>query len=137
MVEADVNWEDPALRRWLDSITRSSTRYVYRSAFKAYAHFTSLSASAMIDEALEDFKKDPRERQDIVLTRLVKFYNWLKTEYPKKSRGNGEHRVIAKGVSDKLAHFFLNAVRSFYATFDISVRMKGRNKLPKARVANK
>jgi len=116
---------------------RKSTKYGYRTAFKGYAHFTGMSASALIDEAIEDLKKDPRERQDVVLTKLVKFYQWLKTEYPKKSRGACEHQVIAKGVSDKMAHYFVNAVRSFYATFDITVRMKGRHKLPRPRVQNK
>jgi len=137
MVDAAVNWEDPALKRWLDSITRNSTKYGYKTAFKAYAFFTGMSASALIDEALADMKKDPRERQDIVMTRLVKFYHWLKNEYPKKSRGWGEHQVVAKGVSDKMAHFFVNAVRSFYATFDITIRMRGRHKLPRPRVQNK
>lgn len=134
MIPTIVNWEDPALKRWLDSITRDRTKYCYRTAFRVYASFTGLTASALIDEALEDSKKDPRERQDIVLTKLVKFYNWLKTEYPKTSSGRGEHQLVGKGVSDKMAHFFVNAIRSFYATYDITVRMKGRHKLPRPRV---
>jgi len=96
-----------------------------------------MTASALIDEALADMKKDPRERQDIVMMRLVKFYHWLKNEYPKKSRGAGEHQVVAKGVSDKMAHFFVNSVRSFYATYGITIRMRGRHKLPRPRVQNK
>jgi len=48
-----------------------------------------MTASDLIDKALEDVRRDPRNRKDIVLTRLVQFYNWLKTEYPKKSRGIG------------------------------------------------
>lgn len=137
MVDADVNWEDPALKRWLDGITKSGTRYGYKTAFKAYAFFTGITASALIDEALADAKKDPRRRQDIVLTRLVKFYNWLKTEYPKMSRGKGEHRIVEKGVSDKMAVYLVNAVRSFYATFDITIRMRGRHRLPEPKVQNR
>ena len=137
MIEISVNWEDPALKRWLDPIVRKSTKYGYKTAFKAYAYFTAMTASELIDEALDDLRKDPRERQDVVLTKLVRFYHWLKTEYPKSSRGKGEHQVIAKGVSDKMAHFFVNAVRSFYATFDVTVRMRGRHRLPKPRVENK
>jgi len=102
MVEVAVNWGDPALKRWLDTITRNSTKYGYKTAFKAYAYFTEMTASALIDEALADMKNDPRERQDIVMTRLVKFYHWLKTEYPKKSRGAREYQIIAKGVTDNL-----------------------------------
>jgi len=137
MVDVEVYWDDPALKRWLNSITRNSTKYGYKTAFKAYTLFTGKTASALIDEALEDAKKDPRHRQDVVITRLVQFYKWLKTEYPKMSRGKGEHKVISKGVSDKLAHHFVNAVRSFYATFDITVRMRGRHRLPRPRVTNK
>ena len=137
MIEISVNWEDPALKRWLDPMVRKSTKYGYKTAFKAYAYFTGMTASALIDEALADLRKDPRERKDVVLTKLVKFYHWLKTEYPKSSRGAGEHHIVAKGVSDKMAHFFVNAVRSFYATFDVTVRMRGRHRLPKPRVANK
>ena len=135
--EPAVDWLDSALKRWFDSITRQSTKYNYRTAFRAYALFTGLSASALIDEALEDAKRDPRNRKDIVLTKIVQFYNWLKTEYPRKSRGKGEHVIVGKGVSDKLAHGYVGAVRSFYATYDITVRLKGRHKLPKPRVQNK
>jgi site-specific recombinase XerD len=137
MVEPDVNWEDPALKRWFGSILRDGTRYNYRTAFRAYALFTGMSASALIDEALEDVRQDPRNRKDVVLSRLVQFYTWLKTEYPRKSRGMGEHKVIGKGVSDKLAHAYVNSIRSFYATYDVTVRMRGRHKLPKPRVTNK
>jgi len=97
MAQDSINREDPALKRWLDSMMRQSTRYVYRTAFRVYATFTGMSASSLIDEALADLKKDPRDRQDVVLTRLVKFYQWLKTEYPKKTRGVGEHQIIGKG----------------------------------------
>jgi hypothetical protein len=137
MAEVGINWEDPALKRGLDSIARQSTKYVYKTAFEAYASFTGMSASSLIDEALADLKKDPRERQDVVLTMLVKFYQWLKTEYPKKTRGTGEHQIIGKGASDKMAQFFVNAVRSFYATYDVTIRMRGRHKLPRPRVCNK
>ena len=137
VVEADVNWEDPALQRWFGSIMREGARYNYRTAFRAYALFTGMSASVLIDEALEDARNDPRDRRDIVLTRLVQFYSWLKTEYQRKSRGKGNHVVVGKGVSDKLAYAYVNSIRSFYATYDITVRMRGRHKLPKPKVMNK
>jgi integrase/recombinase XerD len=132
-----VNWQDPALQRWFGSITRQSTKYNYRTAFRTYTLFTGMTASALIDEALEDAKRDVRARKDVVLTRLVQFYNWLKTDYEKKSRGKGEHVATGKGVSDKLASAHVGAVRSFYATFGVTVRLKGRHKLPKPRVKNK
>lgn len=132
-----VNWEDPALKRWLDTITKRATKYTYRCGFRAYSLYSGMTASALIDEALEDAKRDPRQKQDIVLKRLVEFYKYLKEEYPKKSRGKGEHKVVGKGVSDKLAHTFVSAMRSFYGTFGVTVRMKGRHALPKPRVRNK
>ena len=132
-----VNWKDPALERWLNTIMKASTRYVYRSAFRVYAEFTGMTGSALIDEALEDLKRDPRMKKDVVLQRLISFYNWCKTEYPRKSRGKGEHKVLGKGVSDKLAYLYVGAIRSFYATFSVTVRMKGRHSLPKPRVTNK
>jgi hypothetical protein len=61
MAETNINWKDPALTRWLDSITRNSTRYVYKSAFKAYANFIGSSASALVNEGLADLKKNPRK----------------------------------------------------------------------------
>jgi len=132
-----VNWDEPVLKRWLDPIMKSGTKRNYRTAFRAYTMFTSMTASQLIDEALEDAKRDPREKQDIVLTKLITFYKWLKTEYPKKSKGRWTHRIIGYGVSDKVAHLYVAAMRSFYATFDITVRMKGRHRLPRPRVQNK
>ncbi len=132
----DVDWNDPALKRWFDTITRKSTRHNYRSSYRAYAAFTKMTASALIDEAIEDTKKDPRERTDVVLKRLIEFYRWLKTDYPRKGGGRGV-RVVGKGVSDKRANSMVNAVRSFYSTFGVTFRMKGRHALPKPRVENK
>ena len=81
VLKVNVDWDDPPLQRWLNTITRNSTRYRYRSAFKIYAQYTGMSATALINEALEDAKADPRERRDIVLSRLIGFYNWMKKEY--------------------------------------------------------
>ena len=117
LVVDNVDWEDPALTRWLDTITKKSTKWGYRTAFRAYTLFTGKSASELIDEALEDSRKDPRERRDVVLKRLIEFYHWMKTEYPKKSRGKGPKRIIGNGTSDKRANVTVNSIRSFYATF--------------------
>jgi len=132
-----VDWSEPPLQRWLGTITRSGTRYQYRTAFRSYRQFTGMTAVELIDEAIEDARKDPREKRDIVISRLIGFYNWLKTEYKVMSRGQGEHRVVKTGVSDKLAHLRVAAMRSFYDTFGIVVRMKGRRSLPKPKVKNK
>jgi integrase len=130
-------WEDPIVKRWLDSIVKSGTKYNYRSAFKVFLEYSKLSPSQLIDEAVEDSKKDPRQRKDVLLTRILGFYAWLKTDYEKKSRGTGPHYVVGKGLSDKLASMYTSAIRSFYATYDLQVRLKGRRRIPKARVTNK
>lgn len=132
-----VDWAEPPLQRWLGTITRPGTKYQYKSAFRRYTQFTGKTATTLIDEAFEDAKRDPREKQDIVLYRLLEFYQWLKTECPKKSRGKGSHRITGKGLSDKLAHTYVNAIRSFYATFGIVIRFRGRHRLPKPRIKNK
>jgi len=136
-VNKEVNWKDPALERWFGTITRRATQYIYRSAWRAYTLFTKETASALVDEALEDAKRDPREKRDIVLKRLIDFYHWLITDYPVKSRGKGKHEVVRHGVSGNVAHTYVNSVRSFYGTFGVVVRMKGRHALPKPRVKNK
>jgi integrase len=130
-------WEDPVLKRWFDSIVKVGTRDNYRLAFRAYAKYTGLTPSQMIDEAVEDSKRDPRQRKDILLSRILGFYSYMKTDYERKSRGSGEHAVTGKGVSDKLASMFTAAVRSFYSTYDLTVKLKGRRKLPRAKVTNK
>ncbi len=130
-------WEDQVLKRWLDTIVKPGTRANYQSAFKAYLEYTKITPSQMIDEAVEDSKKDPRQRRDVLLTRVLGFYAWLKTDYPKKSRGTGVHRVIGKGISDKLATCYTAAIRSFYGTYDLTIKLRGRRRIPKARVTNK
>lgn len=137
LVVDNVDWEDPALKRWLDTITKKSTKWGYRTAYRAYALFTGKTASELIDEAVEDAKKDPRERRDVVLKRLIEFYRWMKTDYPRKSRGKGPKRIIGKGSTDKRANVTVNSIRSFYATYGVTVRMKGRHALPRPRVTNK
>jgi integrase len=130
-------WEDPIVKRWLDSIVKSGTKYNYKSAFKVFLEYTKLSPTQLIDEAVEDSKKDPRQRKDVLLTKILGFYAWLKTDYEKKSRGSGPHHVVGKGLSDKLASMYTSAIRSFYATYDLQVRLKGRRRIPKAKVTNK
>lgn len=133
-----VDWEDPTLARWLGTITRDSTKNTYRSGFRRYAHHTGLTATQMIDEALEDQRRDPREKTDIVKQRLIGFYNWLVSEAPKRRRVKGGGiEVVGTGLSSKIGHTYVNSVRSFYGTFEIFVKLKGRSRLPRARVTNK
>lgn len=134
----EVDWEDPALKRWLGNIVNRSTFYNSKSAFRLYAEFTGMTASQLIDEAIEDFRRDPRERKDIVLNHLIGFYKWLRTEYQKKRTvGKGKTEETKKGISGLSAEMRVNVIRGFYSTFDITVRMRGKNRLPKSKVENK
>ncbi len=134
----DIEWDDPILKRWLGNIVNKSTFYNSKSAFRLYSQFTGMTASQLIDEAIEDFKRDPRERQDIVLHHLIGFYKWLTEEYQKKRTvGKGKTEKTEKGISGLSAEMRVNVIRGFYSTFDITVRMKGKNRLPKSRVQNK
>ena len=133
---------DPTASRWFSTIVRDSTKHVYKSALKRYVEFTGLTPKQLIEEALEDTKKPVLERQDIVKKRLLEFYTWLKTEAPVKKRRKVDKdtivtEVVGKGLSDKMAHTYVNAIRSFYATFDIVVKFKGRSRLPKPKVTTR
>jgi len=137
-IQDDIDWEDPALKRWLGNIVNKATKYNAKSIFRLYAKFTGMTASQLIDEAIEDFKRDPRDRKDIVLHRLIGFYNWLKTDYPRRMTvGTGKTKEVGKGSSGLSAVMRINTIRGFYSTFDIVVRMKGNHKLPKSKVENK
>ena len=126
-----VDWEDSALKRWLGNIVNKSTLYNSKSAFRLYSQFTGMSASQLIDEAIEDFRSDPRERKDIVLHHLIGFYKWLTEEYQKKRAvGKGKLVTTKKGVSGLSAEMRVNVIRGFYSTFDITVRMKGKIDFP-------
>jgi len=132
-----VDWDDRAAKRWLVGITRPSTQRYYKSAFRLFVEYTKRTPTELVEEALEDMKRDPANRQDIVRQRLVGFYKWLKEDYSVKSRGSGKHTIVGKGVSDRVAVTYTNVVRSFYDTFGVWVKMKDRRILPKGRTANK
>jgi len=75
---------------------------IYRSGFRRYATFTGLTATQMIDEAIEDQRRDLREKTDVVKRRLIEFYHRLINEAPKK-----KGKVVKKGIASKTAHCFL------------------------------
>lgn len=70
-----VDWKEPALVNWLGTTGREKTVSSYKSAFSAYAEFTGLTSEQLIDEALEDAKRDIRQRKDVVKSRLLNFYH--------------------------------------------------------------
>jgi len=133
----EVNWNDPALKRWLDDITRKSTKANYKSAFKDYAEFTGMTATELIEEADKDNKLPVLERKDVLKHKLTSFNKWMVTEHKIMSRGKGEHEVKRKGLTQGSANMKTNSIRSFYSTFGITVKLRGRNKLKNGRVKNK
>ena len=133
----EVNWNEPTLQRWLNTISKKSTKNSYKTAYRAYAKFTKKSPSLLIDEAIADSKLDARQKTDIVKSNLLNFYQYLVNDYSVKSRGKGEHEEVRRGVRSKTAHAWVNSIRSFYGTFDVYIKLKGRSSLPPARVENK
>ena len=135
-----INWDDPILQRWIGAITNQSTMKNCKSAFRIYSQYTKKTATQLIDEAIEDSRRDPRQKQDIVLKQLIGFYNWLKTDYVRRKRlgktGNTVQDTSRK-ITGGSAVMRVNVIRGFYGTYDITVRMKGRNKLPRSKVENK
>ncbi|MEM3365876.1 MAG: tyrosine-type recombinase/integrase [Candidatus Bathyarchaeia archaeon] len=127
-----VNLEEKPLQRWLNTITRESTKNVYITAYRLYSQYTGKTATELIEEATEDASLPPLERQDIVTQRLIGFYKYLTTEHPVRN-GN----TIKKGASNISAITYVAAIRSFYATFGFTVRMRGRMALPRPQVQNK
>jgi len=116
----DIDWEEPILKRWMSSIVKEGTRKSYKTAFRNYAKFTGLSASQLIDEAIEDSKRDEREKKDIVLQRLLGFYSHLKS----------------LGKSEWYCNTSVQSIRSFYGTFNIYVILKKKSRLPKPHAEN-
>jgi len=132
-----VDWNDPALERWLDSITKKTTKFNYKSAFRNYAEFTGMTATQLIEEAHADRQLSPLEQKDVVIQRLTKFHKWLTTEAEKVTRGKGEHKIKGRGLTPRSAVMKVNCIRSFYSTFHISVKLRGRHRISNGRVKNK
>lgn len=135
-----VDWNDPILQRWLGTTTNHKTLKNCESAFRIFSMYTGKTASELIDEAIEDQRRDPRQKQDVVLKRLIGFYNWLKTDYVRRKKLGRYGEVVedkTRGITAGSAVMRVGVIRGFYGTFEITVRMKGRNRLPKAKVENK
>lgn len=115
---------DPQAAKFLGTITKETTRRAYAGALRLYVKFTGLTPSKLVDEALDDQIKDPRQKRDIaaptVAQRLISFYQSLKD----------------RGLTDWTATSRVMAVRAFYSDFDVVVRLKGRKNLPKPAKAN-
>jgi integrase/recombinase XerD len=120
---------DPTTKKWLGTTVKRLTRNTYAASLAKFVEFTKMTPSQLIDEAIEDMKKDPRERRDVVVSRLISFYNYLKNDYILR---DGK-----RGMNDKSIITHITGVRSFYASFEVAVRLKGRKAFPKPRVANK
>ncbi|MCW4020075.1 MAG: hypothetical protein NWF14_02445 [Candidatus Bathyarchaeota archaeon] len=65
-------------------------------------------------------KSDPRQRKDVVKTRLLDFYKHLKEEHKVMSRGKGPKRILRVGIGGGLARTYVQAMRSFYGTLTFS-----------------
>lgn len=130
MSEEKVDWSEAPLARWLSEIRKDSTKSVYKSAYRLFHDFTGKTATQIITEALDDNRLNGLEKKGIVLKRLLEFNAWLLDEAPRK-------RSIGKGLSPKISNTYTQAIRSFYGTFEIYVKLTKKSALPKPRVLNK
>jgi integrase/recombinase XerD len=136
MPSVQVDYNDPAYQRWMNTITRTSTQRQYKCSWKSYVAFTHRNATELIREAVEDEQRGILDKRDIVTQHLLAFYHWLTTKAPVYQRG-GSGKIVSHGLSSKTANARVSTIRSFYATFGISVRLKGRSQLPKPKIRNK
>ncbi len=148
-LEIRVDWSEPTLKRWLDGVVNENTLITYKTAWRYYQTFLkekeghSFNASQLIDEALEDQKRDIRERRDSVRNRLLNFHHWLTTEYEVltktgvDSEGRSIYESTKRHIRPYAANTHVNSVRSFYATFEIAVKLKGRSRLPRSKPFNR
>lgn len=118
----EVDWNEPPLARWMGTITKKSTRKSYRYAYRKFAQFIGKTATQLIDEAIVDSRKDPRQKQDVVKNTLLQFHRWMREE---------------RNTSSNTSNMAVQAIRSFYGTFDIFVKLKGRSSLPTPVVIHK
>lgn len=74
-----------------------------------------MTSTALTDEAIEDVKRDPRDRKDIVKARLIGFHSWLLNDYAVYSRGNEKktpYQMVGKGLREKTAYSFVGRARA-------------------------
>ncbi len=131
----DPDWREPKLARWLGGIVKENTLNVYKSAYKRYWEWLDFPHSdALIKEAADDARLPYEDRQNLVRNRLLQFHKWLKKSAPKRDKwGN----IRGYGLAPKMARTYMMAVRSFYAEFDFTVRLKGRSALRRPEVQQK
>jgi hypothetical protein len=99
-MEKSIDWNEPELKKWMDSIRSEGTKNSYKLGYSKFFVFTGgLSPSQLIDEAEAGANTPVRSRKDVVVNKLLDFYKWLKYDADVQSRGHG-HRFIRKGLAD-------------------------------------
>jgi site-specific recombinase XerD len=121
-------WVYPEAVKWLEPITKFNTKKAYADALVRFMEYTGLNPTQLIDEAENENKKELRQRQDIVKSRVVGFYNWMLKDAPKKDG--------SKGYTPKQAVAWSGAIRGFYRVFGFLTSMRGVSKLPKPKVVH-
>jgi len=67
----EVDWSEPQLQRWFNSIAKKNTKKVYRKAWRAYMEYIyatvgyRMTARQLLEEAIEDNKRDLLERRNL------------------------------------------------------------------------
>jgi len=105
--ERHCQLERRVFKKCLSTTTRAGTKATYKTAYRAYYQYTGMTSTALTDEAIEDAKRDPRDRKDIVKARLIGFHSWLLNDYAVYSRGSEKktpHQMVGKGLRET-SHF--------------------------------
>ncbi|WXG43863.1 MAG: tyrosine-type recombinase/integrase [Promethearchaeati archaeon SRVP18_Atabeyarchaeia-1] len=108
-VETGVNEQllkDAYVSRWIMKQSKERTRRNYLLRLRQYLEYIKKTPRQVIDEAIEDQRMDVRERRDVVSISLIGFLNHMKKNHTEESSRSA-----------------VMAIRSFYATFDVRVRM--------------
>ena len=97
----------PQVKRWMGQ-KKDSTAKSQVSSLKLFLEYVNKPLDNMIDEVIEDFKKDPRQRTDLLQVKL--------TEWGKQ--------LVKDGSTAESARVRIMGVRSFFKLFGISLSMR-------------
>lgn len=103
--------QEPYIQRWLEG-RNENTLASYTSAMKNYLKFTGITPKELIEEAHEDAKRPPLEREKLPEQRVKKFFKWVQTQYSRR-----QTTTKRKDLSPTTARMYIGAIMSFYSEF--------------------
>lgn len=108
------------LTRWLDT-KKENTRFAYKLGFEKFVEFAKMTPEQLIMEKWEDQKKPPPQQTDVAERRVLKFLDYLKTDYRKDDTHSRNGNVK---LAPNSAILWVQAVASFYNSNGVRLNMK-------------